>query len=981
MDRPIDVERTRRRARARRGTPCSTGPGSVRAVAVLRIAIGPITLLHLRPFLRDAVDGVSYDDHFWEPFIPWLPHLPDRLWFAMLWVGAVAAVLMTIGLWTRFATATAFVVVAGNLLLSQTHFRHNRAFLAIVLGGVALLPAGRVLSVDAWWRRRRGSAGPDRRRVALWPLWLLRAQVCLVYLASGISKLVDPDWFGGLVLWDRVVRYQYVLEPTPLPGWAIDLLTERWLYYVVGPAAVFTELFIGVGLWFGRTRLAAVWVAIVFHVLIEVSASVEVFSFVAIAALAIWVTPSTRDRTVRVGGDAATSRAVIALVRAGDWFGRFRVVRAAPSEPVITVVDRDGTVSHGGSGGRAAAQPVPAHVSGGRAGSVLASRHRRHAERGGGRVRTRTRVAVGGRAVGRIVRARSGSASWRRRTARTRRRAELEASAVAAGAWIERGQGDDGRYVYEYDRDADRVVSRLQHRAPRRRDDVAVPTRPGGPSRGRSTRPTRRWPMMLDNLVPAGDGMAFVDNDTSAAPRGERADGRGPRPAPRRDGRRPLRRRAAGAGSVPRRPDHHRRADAQRVRPAGRGAESRVRRRDTRRARRRGRWPSCTTSSPTRAGMRPSRRVLDYLATSRDEVEGLDFPPWPDQWAAYTLAELAPWGLDEHHVRYAEALSERFGMLVRSESQKDGWPLPFIDPRARGAGLGVWVEGLGALARAADSDDRLADVRPALGRARDVRRGTAGRAPAGSRGRPPAWDSPDSRRRRLVPLRRDPHGRSTTRPVRPLGRGWRAWARWAREVAARAARGGEPVRRRGRAVAAGAPTRRWPWRPRSRAPSPSCGAAVSGPVLDALDVTPGTFRVAAAVVLGLAGARWLIVGAPSVAAEGPATGCGTAGGAAADPGARDAAAGDREHVGRSRRRRCGRRRGSRRQPRPGVGRRRSSPSAIRSAGPPACVSSRHSPWSSPWRSPSTASRRSEPRNPCRVVSPSRSRSATTAREA
>lgn len=320
--------------------------GSVRAIAVLRLAIGPITLLHLRPFLRDALDGVSYDDHFWEPFIPWLPHVSDRLWFALLWVGAAAAVLMMIGLWTRVATITTFAVVAGNLLLSQTHFRHNRAFLVIVLGGLALLPAGRVLSVDAWWRRRRGRPNvPDRPDVApLWPLWLLRVQVCLVYLASGISKLVDPDWFGGLVLWDRVVRYQHVLEPTPLPGWAIDLLTERWLYYVVGPAAVFTELFIGVGLWFGRTRLAAVWVAIVFHALIEISALVEVFSLAAIATLAIWVTPSTRDRTLYVGGDAATSRAVIALVRAGDWFARFGVVRAGASEPVLTVVDRDGTV-------------------------------------------------------------------------------------------------------------------------------------------------------------------------------------------------------------------------------------------------------------------------------------------------------------------------------------------------------------------------------------------------------------------------------------------------------------------------------------------------------------------------------------------------------------------------------------------------------------------------------------------------------------
>ncbi len=52
------------------------------------------------------------------------------------------------------------------------------------------------------------------------------------------------------------------------------------------------------------------------------------------------------------------------------------------------------------------------------------------------------------------------------------------------------------------------------------------------------------------------------------------------------------------------------------------------------------------------------------------------------------------------------------------------------------------------------------------------------------------------------------------------------------------------------------------------------GAAVSGPILDALDVTPGTFRVAAAVVLGLAGGRWLIAGASSVATEGPAGGAG-----------------------------------------------------------------------------------------------------------
>jgi hypothetical protein len=313
--------------------------GSVRAVAVLRIALGPITLLHLRPFLRDARAGRAYDDHFWHPYASWLPHLPGAVWFALLWIGAAAAVLMTVGLWTRVATCTAFAVVATNLLVSTTHFRHNRAFLMILLGAVALLPSGRVLSVDAWWRRRVGRAVPD---VAwLWPLWLVRVQVCLVYLASGTSKLLDRDWIGGLVLWDRVVRYRHVLDPTPLPTWAIDLLLERWPYYVVGPVAVGIELFVGVGLLVTRTRYVAIWVAMAFHVLIEISASVEVFAIAAIAALAIWVRPVTREHVVTVHGGGA-ARLVAAALRAGDWFARFDVRRGDRGKRGVDVVGSDG---------------------------------------------------------------------------------------------------------------------------------------------------------------------------------------------------------------------------------------------------------------------------------------------------------------------------------------------------------------------------------------------------------------------------------------------------------------------------------------------------------------------------------------------------------------------------------------------------------------------------------------------------------------
>jgi hypothetical protein len=331
--------------------------GDLRATAVLRILLGPITLLHLAPFLRDARAGVGYDDHFWAPYVTWAPSPPGEVWRVALWIGAGGAVLMTLGVLTRLSTATTFVVVAGNLLLSQTHFRHNRAFLALLLGGLALVPAGRVLSLDAWWRRLRGR--PAASTIApVWPLLLLRTQVSLVYLTSGISKLVDPDWLSGIVLWDRVVRYQHALDA--LPSWSVDVLTWRGLYWVVAPVAILTELVVGVGLWFGRTRLATVWLAMALHLSIEISARVEVFSYAAIAALIIWVTPAGRDRVVRLRPGDGVSRVLGAAVRTLDWFGRFRIEPARPGDAAVTVIDRDGRALTGRAAARLILTRLPA---------------------------------------------------------------------------------------------------------------------------------------------------------------------------------------------------------------------------------------------------------------------------------------------------------------------------------------------------------------------------------------------------------------------------------------------------------------------------------------------------------------------------------------------------------------------------------------------------------------------------------------------
>jgi hypothetical protein len=290
--------------------------------------------------------------------------------------------------------------------------------------------------------------------------------------------------------------------------------------------------------------------------------------------------------------------------------------------------------------------------------------------------------------------------------------AALEASAVAAGAWIERSQGDDGRFVYEYDRGEDRiapgynivrhagVTMSLYQLARAGHSDAVGPAEAG-------------LAVMLDNLVPAGDGMAFVENASSArlGASALMAAALAQRRAATGDASHDSELRALGrflVGQIT--------TGGQMLNVYDLRAATPVPGQTSRYSTGEAAWALAQIHNlfPGEGWDAHARRVLDYLATARDEVEELDFAPWADQWAAYTLGEMASWGLDEHHVSYARSLAGRFGLLVRAESQKSGWPVPFLDTRARGAGLGVWVEGLGGLAAAAEHDERLADLRQDL---------------------------------------------------------------------------------------------------------------------------------------------------------------------------------------------------------------------------------------------------------------------------
>lgn len=326
--------------------------GSLQAIALMRVLFGAIVIRHLWPDLRATVVPV---ERFHVPWWSWLPVPSPTVYRSLVWLGVAAAVAMVLGLATRLATRTAFAVVAYLVFVDMTGFAHNRGFLVWILFGLSLLPTenactilntrmGRLLrrGGDGRGTPSVGSAIGDTRREAigpLWPLLLLRIVVSSVYLTSGLTKLADPDWRSGLVLWDRVVRHEHLI---PFEGWIGDVLTARAFHYVLAPSAIAIELFVGVGFWLARTRLTAVWVALAFHVSIELTASVQTFSYSAIAALLIWVTPTSADRVLT--GTPGLS----AIVRRLDWLRRFRIERVpGGTGGPTTLFDRDGSILRG----------------------------------------------------------------------------------------------------------------------------------------------------------------------------------------------------------------------------------------------------------------------------------------------------------------------------------------------------------------------------------------------------------------------------------------------------------------------------------------------------------------------------------------------------------------------------------------------------------------------------------------------------------
>jgi hypothetical protein len=278
-----------------------------------------------------------FGDLFHVPMIPDTFVPSHRVYAVLLAMRVCLAVMVAIGIWARPALALSALVGFWVLLCDRNQFHHNRYSLFCYALLLSLTPC------DRSWRATE-PAVPEPRRGPFWAVHLAQLQISIVYLASGGSKLLDPDWRDGLVLGDRITRHAHVSIAMGVPRGVIDVLSRSDVASAVAKLAIMTELVLCVALFLKPTRVVALWWGLWFHVMIQLTSKVEIFSILALTMYGVFVTPDYRARTIYFDPSRFFGK-LASVVPALDWFGRFQV---APWEPdrhrghSVVVVRRDG---------------------------------------------------------------------------------------------------------------------------------------------------------------------------------------------------------------------------------------------------------------------------------------------------------------------------------------------------------------------------------------------------------------------------------------------------------------------------------------------------------------------------------------------------------------------------------------------------------------------------------------------------------------
>ncbi|HYP97182.1 MAG TPA: HTTM domain-containing protein [Polyangiaceae bacterium] len=328
-------------------------------LGVLRVSIGALLFLNGMRLVLEFMHSGYFGDYFHMPLIP-EPWLPGPTGYALLLgLQAIAALCAFVGIWPREGLLTASSLGLYFLLCDRLQYHNNRYALLLLAFLLAFTPCDRSLLLV---RGRQHTLPREQRIAPTFARRLFQIQVSLIYLGSTGGKLLDADWRSGQVLFMRYARAaeQFTNQGHQLPAWVLAIFTSVLFASIAAKAAICSELFIALGIWVPRVRRLALWLGVVFHISIELTANVELFSWVMLAAYFAFVVPEVRERRFEFARGNARAERLARFVALLDWCARFeRHPQSSTDAAAFYVTNREGRRASGALGMAQLAEAIP----------------------------------------------------------------------------------------------------------------------------------------------------------------------------------------------------------------------------------------------------------------------------------------------------------------------------------------------------------------------------------------------------------------------------------------------------------------------------------------------------------------------------------------------------------------------------------------------------------------------------------------------
>ncbi len=215
--------------------------------------------------------------------LDFLQPLPGNGMLYYYGVMGLFGVLIMLGFKYRLSTVAYGLMWASVYLMQKSSYNNHYYLLMLLLGIMAILPANRYFSIDAW-------RNPNLKSISMprWVYIVIIAQLWIVYTYASVAKFY-PDWLDASV--------PGLLMRSRADYWLVgDILQQKWAHYCIAYMGILYDGLIIPALLWRRTRKFAFFISIFFHLFNSIIFQIGIFPYLSLAFILFFFPPKTIQR-------------------------------------------------------------------------------------------------------------------------------------------------------------------------------------------------------------------------------------------------------------------------------------------------------------------------------------------------------------------------------------------------------------------------------------------------------------------------------------------------------------------------------------------------------------------------------------------------------------------------------------------------------------------------------------------------------------